>query len=252
MRTEGRPSASAVASATGVVSTSCAAARSTAILNWRSGSGLDINVIARSNVNGRLYRRRFTLRCHSGAGLLRRNQRRGTIAGDDQGHYPRRRLRHPAAPVDAQHQQAAAAGLQQADDLLPAVVPDAGGDPRRAHHHDAAGSGQLRAAARRRTRVRRVDHLRRAAEPRWPRAGVHHRARVRRRQPRRPGARRQHFLRRRVFRGAPGRRGARPTARPSSATRCAIRSATASSNSTPRAARLVSKRSRRTRSRPSR
>ena len=52
MRTEGRPSASAVASATGVVSTSCAAARSTAILNWRNGSGLDINVIARSGVNG--------------------------------------------------------------------------------------------------------------------------------------------------------------------------------------------------------
>ena len=148
--------------------------------------------------------------------------RRGTMARDDQGHYPRRRLRHPAAPVDPQHQQAAAAGLQQADDLLPAVLADAGGDPRRADHHDAAGSGELRAAARGRARLRRVDHLRRAAEPRWPRPGVHHRPRVRGRQPRRAGARRQHLLRRRVFRGAPERRGPEQRARPSSAIRCGI------------------------------
>ena len=75
--------------------------------------------------------------------------------------------------------------------------------------------------------------LRRPAEPRWPRAGVHHRARVRRRQPGRAGAWRQHLLWRRILRSAAERRGAGYAARRCSAIRSETRSATASSNSTP-------------------
>ena len=65
--------------------------------------------------------------------------------------------------------------------------------------------------------------VRRAAEPGGPRAGVHHRPRVRRRRSRRAGARRQHLLRRTASRRACARGRARRPARRSSAIRCAIR-----------------------------
>ena len=84
MRTEGRPSASAVASATGVVSISCAEARSTAILNWMKGSGLDINVIAGSRATGDYIALDSLSDATSALVVLRENQRRrGTIARDD-------------------------------------------------------------------------------------------------------------------------------------------------------------------------
>ena len=67
-------------------------------------------------------------------------------------------------------------------------------------HHDAARAGRLPAAARRRLGDRPADRVRGAAEPGRPRAGVHHRPRVRRRRPRRARARRQHLLRRALLR----------------------------------------------------
>ena len=57
----------------------------------------------------------------------------------DEGHHPRRRLRHPAVPDHPGHQQAAHAGLRQADDLLPAVDADDGRHPRDPRHHHARG-----------------------------------------------------------------------------------------------------------------
>ena len=104
------------------------------------------------------------------------------MAPDDQGHHSGWWIGLAVAPADAQHQQTAPADLQQADDLLPAVLVDAGGDSRRPDHHDAAGPGELRAPARGRAGFRRIHPVRRAAQPRRPGAGVHHRSRVRRRE----------------------------------------------------------------------
>ena len=126
------------------------------------------------------------------------------------------------------------------------------GHPGRAGHHHAARAGRLQAAARRRQRDRPADRLRGAAAARRPGAGVHHRPRVRRRRSRGAGARRQHLLRRALLRLPAQGVGPREPARPSSATRCAIPSATASSSSTRRAAPSASRRSRRRRSRRTR
>ena len=68
----------------------------------------------------------------------------------DEGHRPRRRQRHAAAPDHAGRLQAAAAGLRQADDLLPAVGAHAGRHPGDADHLDADRPAAVPAAARRR------------------------------------------------------------------------------------------------------
>ena len=60
-----------------------------------------------------------------------------------------------------------------------------------------AGRRPVRAAARRRLAVGHRDLVCRAAQPRRPRPGVHHRRRLHRRRLRRPRARRQHLLRHR-------------------------------------------------------
>ena len=100
-------------------------------------------------------------------------------------------------------------------------------------------------AARRRLPVRALDHLRRPAEPRRPRAGVHHRRRPRGRPAGRPGARRQHLLRRRPRRAAAAG-SATSTAPRSSATGWPTRRRTASSSSTSTARPSRWRRSRRT------
>ena len=112
---------------------------------------------------------------------LRRRARRATERDDAQGHHPRRRLRHAAVPGHAGRVQAAAAGLRQADDLLPAVDADAGRHPRHPADLDARGHAALRAAARRR-RAAGASTSRYAVQPSpgRPRAGVHHRPRLRR------------------------------------------------------------------------
>jgi hypothetical protein len=91
-----------------------------------------------------------------------------------QRHHPRRWLRHTAAPGHAGHQQAAAAGVRQADDLLPAQHPHAGGHPRRAHHQHPARHPALPATAGRWQPVGHEPQLRRAAQPGWPGASLHH------------------------------------------------------------------------------
>ena len=93
---------------------------------------------------------------------------------------------------------------------------------RRAGDHDAARAGRLQAPARRRRDIGLQLRVRRAAQPRRARAGVHHRPRLRRRRPRGAGARRQHLLRRALLRLSARRRGARRRARRCSATRSAI------------------------------
>ena len=115
-----------------------------------------------------------------------------------EGHHSRRRLRHAALSGDARGQQAAAAGLRQADDLLSAVDADAGRHPRDPDHLHAAttcdnfrrllGDGADVGPRRSPTPCSRSpDGLAQAFI-----IG----ARVRRRRPRRAGARRQHLLRR--------------------------------------------------------
>ena len=63
-----------------------------------------------------------------------------------QGHHPRRRLGHAAAPGHVGHQQAAAAGVRQADGVLPAQHADAGGHPR---HPRSSAPRRTRRASRR-------------------------------------------------------------------------------------------------------
>ena len=99
---------------------------------------------------------------------------------DAQRHHPRRRLRHAALPGDAGRVEAAAAGVRQADDLLPAVDADAGRHPRHPADLDAGGHAALRAAAGRRRALGPRHPLRGAAVAGRPRAGVHHRPRLRR------------------------------------------------------------------------
>ena len=101
-----------------------------------------------------------------------------------QRHHPRRRLRHPAAPGHAGHEQAAAAGVRQADGLLPAEHADAGRHPRGAGDQHAAGHAALRGAAGRRQPLGHEPQLLRAAQPRRPGAGLHPRPRLRRRRSR--------------------------------------------------------------------
>ena len=133
-----------------------------------------------------------------------------------EGHHPRRRLGHAAAPHHPGHLQAAHADLRQADGLLPALDADDGRHPRGARHHHAPGRRPVRAAARRRPAVGHRDHLRRAAQPRRPRPGLRHRRRLHRRRRRGPGARRQHLLRHRPRHGPARahRRARRPHLRP--------------------------------------
>ena len=80
--------------------------------------------------------------------------------------------------------------------------------------------------------------------PGRPRAGVHHRPRLRRPRRLRAGARRQHLLRPRPAGAARARRRAHARARRSSPTRSPIPSATASPSSTRRAAWSASRKSR--------
>ena len=91
--------------------------------------------------------------------------------------------------------------------------------------------------------------VRGAAEPGRPGAGLPDRARVPRRPAQLPGARRQHLPRPRPDRDAAARRRSASTARPCSATGCAIRSATAWPSSTPPGAWSGWRKSRRSRSR---
>ena len=74
-----------------------------------------------------------------------------------QGHHPRRRLGHAAAPGHARAQQAAAAGLRQADGVLPAEHADARRHPRHPPDQHAAGHAALPGAARRRLAVGHLD-----------------------------------------------------------------------------------------------
>jgi glucose-1-phosphate thymidylyltransferase len=60
---------------------------------------------------------------------------------------------------------------------------DAGRHPRHPGHQHAAGHAALRAAAGRRQPLGPEPQLLRAAQPRRPGAGLHHRPRVRRRHP---------------------------------------------------------------------
>ena len=163
--------------------------------------------------------------------------------------HSRRRQRHPPLPGHAGRLQAARPDLQQADDLLPAVDADAGGHPRHPGHHDAATTWRASSGCSATAAISASAFLRGAAQPGRSRAGVHHRARVRRA----PIAWRSRSATTSSTVTA-SRKCCRPRrprrrARPSSATRSAIPSATASSSSTPKAGRSASRRSRRSRSR---
>src|SRR6185312_8116889 len=77
----------------------------------------------------------------------------------DEGHYPRRRLRHAALSADPRGLKAALADLRQADDLLPAVDLHVRRHSRHPHHHDAVRRAAFPEAARRRRPMGLADFL---------------------------------------------------------------------------------------------
>ncbi len=114
-------------------------------------------------------------------------------------HHSRRRLRNAPLSGHARRFKAAFARLRQADDLLPAEHSHARRAARHPHHLNARRHAQVCRTARRRKALGHQSQLCRAAQPRRPRAGLHHRPRFHRQRYVLPHSRRQYLLRPVVF-----------------------------------------------------